>query len=480
MLRPILLWIPENLDVEEIVKLNPHSFYNQGLKKENLLYVCSALVSARANHRNQMDKDETTYAPLCSNMLDQVVYNYNKYLEYLLQEGAIETDNHFIVGEKCRGYCFSEKYSGQRLKRVEVKEYRLKKAIRRARIKWKEEQEKEMRGYGYMGKWWDTGDLQIDEETAFQWIKSYEKEKIKGIQAGPKTKKDKIAMIKNAINTSEDFKQLVRRLNQPDAMYHFSGEGHRFYNTISILKRELRQFVTYAGQHLVEVDIKNSQPFFSLVLFKESFWQSSRKNSGQNLSLDRILKDIYNKIKNSNNYKAIITLLKTSETLTAQGFNEKNYGDLVVQGDLYTHLETLINEASPQKYKDRAWVKKAVMVWMYQKASKMYQLDMSELFKKLSPKVYELFRLVKSVQQNYLPIILQRVESFLVIDVICKRVAQEYPDIPFFTIHDSIITTKGNEALLESIMTQEIEAWTGYKPPLKCKEVTSSPVNAMN
>jgi hypothetical protein len=38
------------------------------------------------------------------------IHNYHQYLEYLISCGVLETDNHFIVGEKSRGYRFTSKY----------------------------------------------------------------------------------------------------------------------------------------------------------------------------------------------------------------------------------------------------------------------------------------------------------------------------------------------------------------------------------
>lgn len=40
-----------------------------------------------------------------------------------------------------------------------------------------------------------------------------------------------------------------------------------------------------------------------------------------------------------------------------------------------------------------------------------------------------------------LPILLQHLEADCVLDYTCKKIAKKYPDMPLFTIHDSIITT---------------------------------------
>lgn len=95
----------------------------------------------------------------------------------------------------------------------------------------------------------------------------------------------------------------------------------------------------------------------------------------------------------------------------------------------------------------------------------------SQTFREHFPEVYELFRLIKSIESNLLPILLQRIESYLILDVVCREIGITYPKIPLFTIHDSIISPQGNEALIEEIMAREIENWTGYKASFGQKEL---------
>ena len=80
-------------------------------------------------------------------------------------------------------------------------------------------------------------------------------------------------------------------------------------------------------------------------------------------------------------------------------------------------------------------------------------------------------RLIKEIEYTYLPIILQRIESYLLLDVICKKISERDSGILTFTIHDSIITTKGNESIVEEIILHEIESWTGYKPRLELEDL---------
>src|SRR5438270_11725725 len=122
MKRTITLLLPENLDMDIVTQKNP-LFIGQGLKKEIALFICSELLQSRVHHSKEMLKKETPFAPLCSKYLKLVVHNYDRYLNFLIKEKVLLSDNHFIPGEKCKGYCFNAPYNGSKLKRVEIKSY---------------------------------------------------------------------------------------------------------------------------------------------------------------------------------------------------------------------------------------------------------------------------------------------------------------------------------------------------------------------
>lgn len=62
---------------------------------------------------------------------------------------------------------------------------------------------------------------------------------------------------------------------------------------------------------------------------------------------------------------------------------------------------------------------------------------------------------------------LQNIESYFIIDVIAIRIAKEHPDLLIFTIHDSIVTTGGNEELVARIMKEALEGGVGKAQSLK-------------
>jgi hypothetical protein len=88
------------------------------------------------------------------------------------------------------------------------------------------------------------------------------------------------------------------------------------------------------------------------------------------------------------------------------------------------------------------------------------------IFKRHFPDVYQLFSLLKTKDKKVLPILLQRIESNEILLNITKRIARERPDLPIYTIHDSIVTTTGNEMYIKGIMEEELAKTIGFPPKL--------------
>ena len=81
-----------------------------------------------------------------------------------------------------------------------------------------------------------------------------------------------------------------------------------------------------------------------------------------------------------------------------------------------------------------------------------------------------MFPLIKKLDKTNLPRLLQRIESHLILLVISKRISRERPDLPIFTIHDSIVTTEGNEDYVQQVMAEELEKAIGFSQKFSIEE----------
>jgi hypothetical protein len=209
------------------------------------------------------------------------------------------------------------------------------------------------------------------------------------------------------------------------------------------------------------------------MLLKLSFWQGIKENAQGEICLERLDKDMYDEMKSRGIIKQIITLLKSSQYIDNEKDSLKKYSTLVVKGRFYEYIQEQFQPIYPDRFDSRQKVKREVLRILYlnpDEAGDAFHRP-CQTFNRLFPDEYRLFELVKSINHTYLPIILQRLESFLVLDVVCKEISCLHPHIPLFTIHDNIITTKGNEVIVKEIMQQQIEKWTGYRPKVDSKDL---------
>jgi hypothetical protein len=69
-------------------------------------------------------------------------------------------------------------------------------------------------------------------------------------------------------------------------------------------------------------------------------------------------------------------------------------------------------------------------------------------------------------------ILLQRIESYLMLDIILKRIYKELPDTIAITVHDSVMTgiLTNNVEAVKNIMTEELNSFVGFPPKIKIEE----------
>jgi hypothetical protein len=91
-----------------------------------------------------------------------------------------------------------------------------------------------------------------------------------------------------------------------------------------------------------------------------------------------------------------------------------------------------------------------------------------------------MFALIKKGNKILLPCLLQRMESHLVLLKIAKRISRERPELPIFSIHDSLTTTVGNEDYVRRIMEEELLAAIGFSPTLKTEPWQPSILDCKN
>ena len=248
--------------------------------------------------------------------------------------------------------------------------------------------------------------------------------------------------------------------------------NHRLYGPLTNYPKKLRKHFTIAGKKIVSIDLSNAQPFFSLLLFNRDFWLGENSSNPLPINIETIgMKDfftgaIYNYI-DDNNFPSL-----------------GQYADLVLNNKLY---DRLIDPSNKDYDKARKKAKNSLYGIIFSEVENKYEIKPESdrgRFKTAFPDVYDFFSFIKREENQYapvilntvtnkiqeshtlLPIMLQRIEAFIFIDVIVPYILKHHPNIPLIPIHDCLATTIGNEQVIEKVIGEKIIEYTGNVPKL--------------
>jgi hypothetical protein len=207
-------------------------------------------------------------------------------------------------------------------------------------------------------------------------------------------------------------KYSVECIENKHIFYHFDNYG-RMHTNFTILKSFIRKNCLYiGGEETFEIDIKNSQPLFLTKLIE---------NNDSNL-------------------------------VDQKEFELFKY--LTKNGIFYQYI------IDNTKIKEKNKVKDCIYKVLFGKNFKNKQ---DELFKELFPTIYEFIKIYKKNQGDYrvLAYNLQNLESEFIFNKVIKNIISFDPDIPIFTVHDSIISTIKHKEFITNtfneIMSKEFE-----------------------
>src|SRR4029078_8528769 len=104
---------------------------------------------------------------------------------------------------------------------------------------------------------------------------------------------------------------IINAFSDPSSRFKVDDTSGRLHTLLTVLKSELRAFLTYSNRSLLSLDIKNSQPLLSLVFLDEELftkngilervmiYNESFKNGNENTSLAKLL---YNLIRKASSF----------------------------------------------------------------------------------------------------------------------------------------------------------------------------------
>jgi hypothetical protein len=440
------LYIPENLDLEKIFLNAPPPFKYH---KDCFVYILH-LISSIPSSNNSLNIEEVDgFIPINKILLQSRIRDYRKYINYLTEAGIIEENHQYIVGSKSSSIRFYRDYQ-TKIAKVFITKRTLIKSIRKfKKLTSVKTFIRNTENYDYLEKWWDNK-LTINKDNSINYLQSE-------LQIDLESTKIKYPMAKYNSRL-----MVIERFTNHDYLFRVDKTAGRLHTLLTQLKSELRPFLKYDGKTLVNIDIVNSQPFFSTILFDD-----------EKILKNHILEviSLYNNKFSSDLSQPYSSMLVNFAKTNKENSDVQEYLHFVKEGKFYEFFgEKMVQMGKiPISLDPREEAKKVVFSALFSRNQALGYKDEIRLFKDNFPTVFQIFKLIKSGTNNHrtLACSLQNLEAKVILSKICKKISECHPNIPIFTIHDSITTTQENVGIINDIMSDEIEKVVGFKPILK-------------
>lgn len=436
----LTLFIPINLNIDEILRENPPNF---NFQRDCFVYILHIISSIPTGKWKLLDSEG--YTAVNKKLLQKRIHKYKSYLDYLISNEIIEESRHYIPGEKSGGIKFCSAYQSE-LKPVEITKHTLMKSICYKRSNVNDEKTAETH---FLRKWFNSK-LTVDVEGAKAFLSEL--------------KEREIAEGSASAQQAYNCRLLpLLEINAKEFSFAIDNTGYRLHTNLTRTMKDLRKHLKYDGQTLYSVDIVNSQPFLARPLFSQNYFNRN----------DIASKIINQRLLTTSNFP--IMVVNILEEVKDQP-DVKDYLKSVTKGNFYERFAELLieNGLFQGDVKDasvRDKVKEITFSVLYSPNTAIGHNPNIRVFAGIFPGVFKMIKKVKyGNQHNSYSILLQRLESELILDKVCKRINNAFPNIPIFTIHDSIVTTKEYVGIVQDFIKKVIRQNVGAAPVLKVEE----------
>lgn len=434
----LTLFIPRNVEIDRLLRENPPNFH---YFRDCFVYILHIISSIPNGNWDLLDEDG--FSAVNKKILQKRIHDYKPYVDYLVAQGVITESRHYIPDKKSRGMKFCERFQSELIP-VPITKWTLIKSITGLHEKVNIEKTLEMH---FLKKWFNPK-IQVDLEGARSFLSE--------LKASEEAAN--VPHAQQAYNS-----RLLPLLELVHGEYSFGVDntGYRLHTNLTRTMRELRKFIKFDGKILHSVDIVNSQPFLARPLFNKSYF--SRCNILSKIinprlttliSFPTMLVEIIERVKNLSDVQNYLKIV-------SNGTFYESFAELLIQNNLF---EGDVSE--------RDEVKKITFATLYSPNQAIGYKAHVRIFSRVFPGVYEMIKKIKFGRKthNAYSILLQRLEAELILQKVCKRINCAFPQIPIFTIHDSVITTEEYVPIVRNFMKKIMKQNVGSSPILKVEK----------
>jgi hypothetical protein len=465
-----IIFIPENLDLEQLTINKPPNFefdyeYAYFLVYEIIKDSNPLLYKIKDWSNFYKNKSVKKYMlRRSSTILQQKRHDYSKYINYLYFNNILWRDNY--SENVCRGYQLAPEYFGKPVKFIKL--FKLK------NIKLTNLKSKNNGDYSPLNKWFDNR-LSIEIDCAC---------------------KDLNSMLNIDSSYYDYIRDCIVVSNIYNGNFNYSRKRYsddRLHSEFTRFPKKIRKYLRYDNQILGEVDISSSVPFF-LYYHLLALIDSDKINKEEYLKFFKFPRLYSNALK------------KTKALVKLDSNEVEKFGLEITRGNYYSQFLDSFNDDYYSKASKSLFgknfnftqeeklliVKKNMLSWANAR-EKSYKKE-QEVFKQFYPSIHQFLTVFK--KRRYLPregnvrkkiekknydlkkdfqqhkkvahLLLQS-ESYFMLEILAKRLNKSKSKIPFFTLHDCIVTIKEKIEELNSFMIETFKIYIGFSPNFKTK-----------
>lgn len=469
-----IIYVPHNLDLERIIMKNPPSFE---FDYEYAYFIVYTIIKesywkfkkiTNWTEFHNYKKVRSYMVRRSSIDLQTDRRDYNLYFDYLHKNNILWRNNY---SEKvCRGYQVAPKYFGVQVRFIKILKL---KTIRLLKPK------DDTRDVHYpLNKWFDTK-LSVETDNASE-----------SLNFDFNDDRNYFKYINNC--------QLIVNLNNGNINFtrkEYSDD--RLHSAFTKFPSILRKHLRYDGQTLGEVDISSSVPFFMYYLFlsivdineinqevytnffrKPRFYEPALKKTVSIVELDPVEVEKFGKdILQGNYYRQFVDMFDDEYYTSNSRYELKREFNFSEEDKLKIIKTRMLSwpNARVNDFKSEQAVFKKLYPTIYDFLTKFKRrryIAREGIFKKKAEKIAKEPKMdIKKTFQQHKKVshLFLQLESYIMLDIVARKWNKSKSKIPFFTLHDCIITTKDNVEELRLFMEEVFISVVGVSPNFKTK-----------
>ncbi len=299
----------------------------------------------------------------------------------------------------------------------------------------------------------------------------------------------------------------VEKIQEKHSWHSVSPKNHRIHSRLTNLNSYLRSFLLCDGKPLGMIDITASQPYILSTILSDRFLNGTGNGYNLRTIFPEIIEELVSNgsIMNSTYTENCFEYCSTktggtgsfvcnntaSSKEESQTFpfpfmwglfskeddmvSRDKYRQAPFEMDFYKDL-ILKSQSVPGNIEDvtdeqRQGLKNNMMHVLFQDNQNHRNNEENILmFNKIYPGVDKWIKNMHgSIGKSRFSYLLQRAESYLLLNVVCRKFHDKFPSIPIFTIHDAVLTNEEYLPDLEALILGHFYNITGIRVGLKKK-----------